>query len=264
MKKNKTIAIIGALHGNEGVGVEVIKNLTSFLRRRAVGIIANTKALKKNVRFIDQDLNRSFPGRSDGNYEERLAKRLLKRVKDLDYVLDLHSFSCKSPPFAILTKKTKEHLRLVRASGVKKVIFMSPKLASGKALIDHCRCGVSIETGRHGFAVTISRATHYTKNVLRKLESQKGGRTKTNGVDFFEITDIFLKKGNEELVKNITNFKLITKGQIFAKEKEKEFTAPYDFYPVFAGEKAYPNILCLVARNDKTKGDEYKSRPILP
>jgi len=255
MKKNKTIAIIGGLHGDERVGVEVIKKLKQSLDGvRKAGIIANKKALKKGIRFIDQDLNRTFPGRSNGNYEERIAKRLLKRIKNFDYVLDLHSFSCNSPPFVILTKKTRKHLRLARATGVGRIVFMSPKLAFGKALIDHCCCGVSIEVGRHDLRSTLKKAMKYTKNVFDSLGFFKRKRRVVGKIEYFEIVNIFFKKGNEKLTKNVMNFKLVNKGQVFALKERKKIIALYDFYPILAREKAYSNILCLVAKRVKIEG----------
>lgn len=257
MGLNKTLAIIGAIHGDENVGVEVIRRLKKLDdERNIVGIVANNEALKKGKRFIVQDLNRSFPGDLKGNLEERLAYRLNKKIKKFDYILDLHSFSCKSDPFAVLTKKTKRHLKLAEASGINRVVFMSPKLASGKALIDHCRCGVSIETGRHDLESTFRRATHYTENILKALGFLKEKKRSAPKVDYFEIIDVFFKKGDRKIATDIANFKLVRKGKIVANGKRGKFIAPYDFYPVLARERAYPNILCLAAKNAKMEGGE--------
>ncbi|MBS3094157.1 succinylglutamate desuccinylase/aspartoacylase family protein, partial [Candidatus Pacearchaeota archaeon] len=70
------LVIICCLHGNEIYGLEVCKDQSLF-----PFILANEKALKENKRFIDSDLNRSFPGKADGNYEERRAFELTKKLK---------------------------------------------------------------------------------------------------------------------------------------------------------------------------------------
>lgn len=252
MKNEKTIAIIGALHGDEKVGVEVIRRLKKIIdRENIVGIVANEEGLKRGKRFIAQDLNRSFPGNPKGKLEEQIAYKLSKEIKKFDYILDLHSFSCKSKPFAVLTRKTKRHLRLAKASGINKIVFMSPKLASGKALIDHCSCGISIETGRHKLESTFKRATYYTENILKTFGFLEGNKEKTAKFDYFEVTDVFFKRGDEKIATNIVNFKLVRKGKTFTVGKRGEFIAPYDFYPVLAREKAYPNILCLAAKRVK-------------
>ena len=52
------LAIVCCLHGTEPYGLEVVKRLPVF----PPFFIGNEKALKENKRFIDTDLNRSFPG----------------------------------------------------------------------------------------------------------------------------------------------------------------------------------------------------------
>jgi len=59
----KKILFIVATHGDEKIGVEVIERLrTKKLDRFFDYLVANPKALEKNTRFIDVDLNRSYPG----------------------------------------------------------------------------------------------------------------------------------------------------------------------------------------------------------
>lgn len=255
MRGEKTIAIIGAVHGDEKVGAEVIEKLKKLIDGKSiVGVIANKGALKRGKRFIVQDLNRSFPGDPNGKLEEQIAYRLGKKIKKFDYVLDLHSFSCKSDPFAILTKRTKRHLKLAKASGINKIVFMLPKLASRKALIDHCRCGVSIETGRHNLESTIKRAARYTENILKTFGFLEGKRKRVSNFGYFEVTDVFFKKEKEKIAANVVNFKLVRKGEMVAIGKRRKFMAPYDFYPILAREVAYPDILCLAAKSVKIEG----------
>lgn len=252
MKNEKTIAIIGAVHGDEKVGVEALKRLKKIIDGKSiVGIVANKKAFERGKRFIAQDLNRSFPGNPKGALEEKIAYKLTKKIRKFDYILDLHSFSCKSEPFVVLTKKTKKHLKLANASGVRKIVFMSPKLASDKALIDHCCCGISIEVGKHDLESTFKRATFYTENILGVLGFLERKKRKTDEIDYFEIIDVFFKENDERVAGGITNFKLVHKGETVATGKQRRIVAPYDFYPVLARERAYPNILCLAAKRVK-------------
>lgn len=253
MEDKKTVAIVGAVHGNESVGMEVIKRLGGAVDGQSVtGVIANKEAFQRGKRFIDQDLNRSFPGNPKGNLEERLAYKLNQEIKRFDYLLDLHSFSCQSEPFAIVTKRTKKHLRLAGALGIRKVVLMSPKLASGTALIDHARCGVSVEAGRHGLESTYNRAISYTKNALRALGFLEG-RDQVVEVDFFEVVEVFFKKEGARLRENVANFELVRRGEVITAGKQRKLVAPYDFYPILAREKAYPDILCLAAKSVKIK-----------
>src|SRR5690242_12123871 len=98
-KGKPVIGIVGAMHGNES-GPAIIEKLKKLKVRKTIKyIIANPEAREKNVRFIDSDLNRSFPGKKDGNREERLAYQLRKIGKDIDILIDLHSCSMESKPF---------------------------------------------------------------------------------------------------------------------------------------------------------------------
>ncbi len=91
------ILVIGAMHGNEPLGV----NLTSLLKRRPVRnintLVANPRALRKNIRFVKQDLNRFFPGNTNTQeYEIRRAAEILVECKKYDIVFDFHNTYCPS------------------------------------------------------------------------------------------------------------------------------------------------------------------------
>lgn len=89
------LLIIGGMHGNEPLGIELVKQL----RRRPVAsvdfLIANPRATVAHTRFIKQDLNRSFPGDIlSKDYESRRAAEILSRCQPYDLVLDFHNSKC--------------------------------------------------------------------------------------------------------------------------------------------------------------------------
>lgn len=118
---------IGAMHGNEPAGALAIQRVLRRLRSQRlplrgsfIGLIGNVAALRKQVRFIDQDLNRmwtaerlaaiaggaSSPGRLTGEAREQLElyqalQRLIAEEPRELIFLDLHTTSAPSPPFAI-------------------------------------------------------------------------------------------------------------------------------------------------------------------
>ncbi|MEK7530328.1 MAG: succinylglutamate desuccinylase/aspartoacylase family protein [Patescibacteria group bacterium] len=87
----KKILVIGGLHGNEPLGVALVRSLIASPLPNIDAVFGSEEAIKKNVRFVESDLNRVFPGRMDGNLEERRAAELMERVKDYDIVLDFHN-----------------------------------------------------------------------------------------------------------------------------------------------------------------------------
>jgi succinylglutamate desuccinylase len=104
--KNDTLIIV-ATHGDEKIGIEAI----NILRQKGISnfdvLIGNPKALEENKRFIDTDLNRSYPGNSMSNkYEEVLAVENFEIAKKYKYVIDMHEASFGQDNFIIVPKET--------------------------------------------------------------------------------------------------------------------------------------------------------------
>jgi len=89
------VLVIGGMHGNEPLGLEVVE---SFRRRPITGITtvyANELAIAVGSRFVKRDLNRSFPGdRSSRDYETRRATEIVALARHYDVVLDFHNTHC--------------------------------------------------------------------------------------------------------------------------------------------------------------------------
>ena len=105
-KTGPSVAVIGGVHGNEIVGVKIIRKLMDELviqKGSVFLVIANPKAISLNKRFIDNDLNRSCNEKIVGVSNENLiAKEIIDLIKKVDIVIDLHSFRNKiSKPFTI-------------------------------------------------------------------------------------------------------------------------------------------------------------------
>jgi predicted deacylase len=218
------LAVVACLHGNEPFGREVINKLEKLDLDNVKFLIANKKALELNKRFVDCDLNRSFPGRADSElYEERLAHNIMKQLRDYDYVIDLHSSTSNTPPITIVTRR--DCIRLAEKTGIKRICLMSPELAKGKALIDHVKCGISLEVGNHNNPTIADTAFNLIKNALINLGILEG-EALMREPDYFEIYD-FEHDMNLDL---------------------KDFEKYEDYYPVLVDEKSYDNIKCLKAR----------------
>lgn len=89
------VLIIGGMHGNEPLGIELVKLLQNEPIENVDAIIANDEALAANSRFTGQDLNRSFPGsKASEAYEPKRASELTELCKQYDVVLDFHNTYC--------------------------------------------------------------------------------------------------------------------------------------------------------------------------
>ncbi|HLC94499.1 MAG TPA: succinylglutamate desuccinylase/aspartoacylase family protein [Patescibacteria group bacterium] len=85
--------IVGGTHGNEPLGINVCKKLERLSIPYLDVLYANKKAIRENKRFIQEDLNRVFPG-SGMSYESRRAREIIKICKSYDFVIDFHNTYC--------------------------------------------------------------------------------------------------------------------------------------------------------------------------
>jgi len=89
------ILVIGGMHGNEPLGLEVVQLFKRLPVNGVDVLLANKRAIEKQCRFIKYDLNRSFPGNSaTSSYEQRRAAQILALTKNYDLVLDFHNTHC--------------------------------------------------------------------------------------------------------------------------------------------------------------------------
>ena len=165
------IAVIGCVHGDELVGQKIIRELRRLhvVNGTLVTIIANTRAIKVKKRFIDQDLNRSFPGSPKGNHEERLAHSMLALLKKADFVLDIHSTTTDTTSAIILTKINRPIKDLLKLFNPKRVVLMEKGVAK-TALTGHCRAGISFEYGKDKSKTTYKETLVDVIKILSELK----------------------------------------------------------------------------------------------
>lgn len=243
--KKPVVAVVGCLHGNELIGKKIIFRLRKLRINNGtlITVIANEKAIKKRKRFIKQDLNRSFPGKKGGNYEERLASDLLKVTKKADFVLDIHSTTTDVKNLVIITKTDKATLNLARSIKPKKIVLMKKDIAK-KAFINYCKTGVSLEYGKDNSKSTYDNIFNAIMFLLEKnnMIFGKKRKIKNRRIEYYRIKGAVRKTKNDILMKNIKNFKLVEKEKVFATRNGKAILAKEDFYPVLFGGKSYENI----------------------
>lgn len=100
-EEGPSLLLNGAVHGNELVGVEIIRRVMEELRPQQVKgtliavPIVNLSAYNSGMRVdpLDQkDMNRQFPGDPEGSITQQLAYFFYNfLVKEADYLIDLHS-----------------------------------------------------------------------------------------------------------------------------------------------------------------------------
>ena len=132
-----TLFVSAALHGDEIIGVEIIRRLLRMpamagLRGTLLAVpIVNTLVFLHQSRYLPdrRDLNRSFPGSKSGSLAARLANLFLKEIVDRsDYGVDLHTGAIHRPNLPQIRGdlSNPETLRLCRAFGIPLLLNSEP------------------------------------------------------------------------------------------------------------------------------------------
>jgi len=136
-QEGPTVFVSAALHGDEIIGVEIIRRLLrmpvlSALRGTLLAVpIVNTLAFLHQSRYLPdrRDLNRSFPGSKSGSLAARLANLFLKEIVDRsDYGVDLHTGAIHRPNLPQIRGDlaNPETLRLCTAFGIPLLLNSEP------------------------------------------------------------------------------------------------------------------------------------------
>lgn len=91
------ILVLGGMHGNEPLGIELVAQLTDRPIDGVDACLANPRAVQSGTRFSEEDLNRVFPGERSGSYERRRAATILTYTKRYGLVLDFHNTQADQP-----------------------------------------------------------------------------------------------------------------------------------------------------------------------
>jgi succinylglutamate desuccinylase len=239
-------------HGSERVGLKIAKALKDLkpLRGTLVINVANELAVAKKKRFIDEDLNRVFPGKKTGNHEQKLAYAMKPFVEAFDVVLDIHSTETDLRSALIVTDYSREVKPLLKAISPKRVIFMTA--TKSNTLISSAKIGIGFEYGNDKSEKTYTETVKGIEQLLgffNMINVSKKRKAK-HIVEFFEADSIVPKPDGFEVVSSITNFKMVKKGTIIghnSKTKENIF-AEKDFYPILFGKNSYKTMFGFSAK----------------
>jgi aspartoacylase len=160
------VLVVGGTHGNEFIGIYLIKNLEAnphLLQRSsftAKTLLANPKAFAINRRYIDKDLNRCFR-QADlcdlnlSGYEEIRAREIAQQfgangATPVDFIVDLHTTTANMG----LTVIVDEHPFNVRLAAYLQSIHpqvrvydLARSLLEKSGLPSLCARGCTIEVG---------------------------------------------------------------------------------------------------------------------
>ena len=123
-KSGKTLVITAGVHGCEYVGIEAAKRMAEFLD--PMELAGNVILIpRKQMRIFDgrkqvvpedekKNLNRVFPGKSNGTISERIAYTMEEYIYPcVDFLIDLHSGDSNEDLIPLVFIPQRERRRLM-------------------------------------------------------------------------------------------------------------------------------------------------------
>jgi len=146
-----SVVVVGGTHGNELTGIHLVRQLKKDQLAENYSsfdlnyLVANTKSIDENRRYIDVDLNRSFKLCDLANleltdYESKLAKEINQKIgpkgkSKTDFIIDLHTSTANMQTNIVITRIDKFHLQL--ASYLKQTLPEVTVTSEAELLKDH-------------------------------------------------------------------------------------------------------------------------------
>jgi hypothetical protein len=237
------VAVVAGIHGDEPCGPEAVESLLAdppAFGRPVKFVVANEAALERGVRYLDEDLNRAFPGDAEAeSHEGRLAERLLTELEGCT-TLALHSTQSYAGPFALVDTVDPATAEICAELPVDAVV--ETDAYAGGRLIDYPRT-VEVECGLQWSETAAANGRELVTAFLEATdvlptESGLGG----GDVPVFRLSNRVPKApaANHEVF--VDNFERVEPGVPFASADGEDRAAEEPFYPILMSASGYEDV----------------------
>ena len=188
MNQIKRLAIVGGSHGNELIGVYLVKkfqkypNLITRNSFKTLSLLGNPQAIKARTRYIDKDLNRCFTGKNllndtSSSYEEIRAQEIQKILQlqhqdSVDVIIDLHTTTANMGLSIILGNSHPFLLNLaahLTAINPLVKIYSHHQPRNSGFLRSVCQFGLAIEVGAVAQGVLDAELFQQTEQLIHHV-----------------------------------------------------------------------------------------------
>ncbi|MFB6145106.1 MAG: succinylglutamate desuccinylase/aspartoacylase family protein [Candidatus Nanohaloarchaea archaeon] len=230
--------VVGSIHGDEPAGKRAIERFLEEdwdVDKPVQFVIGNPKALVRDVRYIDTDLNRAFPGDEDSElYEDQLAAKIYEKVEGTT-LLDIHTTHSSPEIFVNTGSLDERNVEMAKNAGAKYVVWYPDSASS----LTSCVGGVNVECGYQHSDAAAKNAYKVIVNFLA-AEGVIEAEFERSEPQFFRHTgDV---SGGDWLFL-AENFQKVEEGEVFARRDGERLEAEEDFYPVLMSSYGYEHML---------------------
>ncbi|WP_339756650.1 succinylglutamate desuccinylase/aspartoacylase family protein [uncultured Winogradskyella sp.] len=229
-----TIVFFAGIHGNEFAGVDALNNVLKKLNEEDItgeiyGVYGNIKALQKNKRFLESDLNRlwtqnqlnAIQHKKKLNQEEQEQKELFyfihKLLTSTDkpiYFIDLHTTSSKTLPFitindALINRKFSSCFPVPVVLGIEE--YLEGPLLSYLNTLGYVSLG--FESGQHTDPGAVKNCEAFIYLALKH-----SGHLKSNNNHNYEDELIKVSKGMSSIFEVVYKYHIQSK-EVFSMEE---------------------------------------------
>ncbi|SEA13641.1 Succinylglutamate desuccinylase / Aspartoacylase family protein [Haloplanus vescus] len=237
------VAVVAGIHGDEPCGPDAVEALLDDppdFQRPVKFVVANERALERDVRYVDEDLNRAFPGDPDAeSHERRLAHRLLAEL-DGCATLALHSTQSYAHPFALVDTVDHETAgrcaRLPVDAVVETADYAEGRLISYPGTVE-VECGLQWSEEAAANARELVTAFLAATGVLPEDAGYE-----RHDVPVFRLTGKVSKAPASRHEVFVENFERVEPGVPFASADDTEHVAQEAFYPILMSAEGYEDV----------------------
>jgi len=250
------VAVVAGVHGDEPCGPEAVDALLDdppAFQRPVKFVVANEAALARDVRYLDEDLNRAFPGDAEAeSHERRLAERLMAAL-DGCTTLALHSTQSYAGPFALVDTVDSTTAAVCEQLPIDAVV--ETDAYAGGRLIDYPRT-VEVECGLQWSETAKANAEQLVRAFLEVtdvLPSEPG--TESGDVPVFRLTNRVPKAPATNHEVFVDNFERVPQGVPFAAADGEKCVAEEPFYPILMSSGGYEDVFGYAGERVGRLGD---------
>ncbi len=240
------LAILAGVHGDEPCGVRAVERLLEqrpAVERPVKLVVANERALEQQVRYVDEDLNRAFPGDPEAEtHEGRLAAELTDELEGC-FTFSMHSTQSHSEPFAIVKSVTETARELCPQLPVAAMVETG-NFSEGRLFTEIDT--IEVECGLQGSETAAENAYSLTRAFLTATGALPGDRV-SRELPVYRLVDCIWKDQADTYEVFVDNFTRVDEGDPFAAADGEKQVADEPFYPVLMSANGYRDVFGYTA-----------------